>query len=152
MDHDTERALKGQLPFYSFNEERSNKYQMRVLTLLLYLISQNADITPNPDQSKIYRAPSATTVIKDKFREIEIFDIGFNIGNELDDSAERAWDCSMEHDKLVLNCSIEDENAAQIRYLEKTISELRREINMLKTEAYNSTCEAKKIWKKNTND
>lgn len=50
---------------------------IRVLQLLLYICSKNADITPNERQFKIYKKP--TIKIRDKFSEVKIDDVGVNI-------------------------------------------------------------------------
>lgn len=75
MDHDTKKILSiynRKETDFTFSRQKADKHQMRLITFLLYLISQNADIKKDPDQAKIYRKRSESSPIKDKFREIEI--------------------------------------------------------------------------------
>ena len=48
--------------------------------LILYLCSMNMDITENPEQKKIYRAPSKTSKPQDKLSEVRKWDVGYRIG------------------------------------------------------------------------
>lgn len=50
------------------------------LNLYLYVCSAEADIAPNPDHVKITRR---SAVIRDKYREIEVQDVGIRIGSAL---------------------------------------------------------------------
>lgn len=62
-----------------------NDYKMRIsrdIQLVLYLCASNADIEENPEQSKIYRFNNG--IIKDKYREIKIYDVGYKLFDEID--------------------------------------------------------------------
>ena len=62
-----------------------NDYKMRIsrdIQLVLYLCASNADIEENPEQSKIYRFSNG--IIKDKYREIKIYDVGYKLFDEID--------------------------------------------------------------------
>ena len=48
--------------------------------LILYLCSMNMDIAENPEQKKIYRAPSKTSKPQDKLSEVRKWDVGYRIG------------------------------------------------------------------------
>lgn len=50
------------------------------LNMYLYVCSAEADIAPNPEHSKITRR---STVIRDKYREVEVQDVGVRIGSVL---------------------------------------------------------------------
>ena len=54
----------------------------RDIQLVLYLCASNADIEENPEQSKIYRFNNG--IIKDKYREIKIYDVGYKLFDEID--------------------------------------------------------------------
>lgn len=46
------------------------------LQLILYICSENKEIEENPEQKKITRKPKSKEFIKDKFREVQIWDLG----------------------------------------------------------------------------
>lgn len=48
----------------------------KLVQLVLYICSENAEIDENPDQKKITRRPSTPDITKDKFREIRKWDVG----------------------------------------------------------------------------
>lgn len=48
--------------------------------LILYLCSMNMDIAENPEQKKIYRAPSKVSKPQDKLSEVRKWDVGYRIG------------------------------------------------------------------------
>lgn len=60
--------------------EYQTQVAARLLQLVLYIISENADIDENAEQKKITRKPSAGTPPKDVFREIRKWDVGIKIG------------------------------------------------------------------------
>ena len=65
------------------NEENQKKLSLfmgQCLQLVLYILAQNADITPDPEQATITKRGKT---IKDKYSEIRKWDVGFRIGNEL---------------------------------------------------------------------
>ena len=141
MNHDTKKLLsiynRNETEF-TFNRQKADRHQMRLITFVLYLISKNADIQKDPEQAKIYRERSSTSVIKDKLREVEIMNVGFNIGADEDDNG-REWDCSNDGDKLSLNWVHKNESSdedKQIKILEQTIADLRKENSSLKAESY----------------
>lgn len=51
--------------------------------MLLYIESANSEQEDNPEQSKVYRKPSPTTPIRDKFREVRQVDVGVHVGSTL---------------------------------------------------------------------
>lgn len=53
---------------------------MKIVNCLLYILSANADTKPSPVTASTYRK-SDPNFIKDKFREIEITDVGCRIGS-----------------------------------------------------------------------
>lgn len=54
--------------------------------LLLYICSMNSDIAENPEQKKIYKAPTAHTVSKDRISEVRKWDVGYRIGKIIRES------------------------------------------------------------------
>ena len=52
----------------------------KIFQVILYILAQNADITPDPEQATITKRGKT---IKDKYSEIRKWDVGFRIGNEL---------------------------------------------------------------------
>lgn len=62
---------------------KADRSQMRALAILSYILDGNSDIKPNPVQAKIYRKPDQNYIIKDKFREIQSFDVGFGFTNSI---------------------------------------------------------------------
>lgn len=65
------------------NISEADKSQMRALAILSYILDKNSDVKPNPTQEKIYRKPDQNYIIKDKFREIQSFDVGFEFANNI---------------------------------------------------------------------
>ena len=53
---------------------------MQCLQIVLYILAQNADIIPDPEQTTITKRGKT---IKDKYSEIRKWDVGYRIGNEL---------------------------------------------------------------------
>lgn len=58
-------------------------FWIKILQLILYLCADNADIKENEIQKSITRQPTSSENIKDKFREIRKWDVGFRVGNQL---------------------------------------------------------------------
>lgn len=56
------------------------------VNLLLYICSVNNDVQENPEQKKIYKAPSACSISKDKLSEVRKWDVGYRIGRIIRDS------------------------------------------------------------------
>ena len=64
-------------------------YKIRIsrdIQLILYLCASNADIEENPDQNKIYKFNHG--IIKDKYREIKIYDVGYQLFSDIDNLEE----------------------------------------------------------------
>ena len=55
---------------------------IRAFSLLLYVLSDNSDIVQDPDNVQTYR-PMDINNIRDKYREIKIFNVGYNMANLL---------------------------------------------------------------------
>lgn len=134
MDHDTKLLLSNySLDKSKFNRNDCDKRLMRALTFILYLISQNADIKTDEEQSKKYK-PIQESRIKDKFREIEIMNVGFNIGREIpsnNDDIHMGYKCSSKNDQFILewvNRDELDEKTDMIRKLESDIKALNQEL------------------------
>jgi hypothetical protein len=72
----SETAKQAQAPQKFPNVSEINRL-LTALNMYLYICSDGADVQPNPEQSKITRRSS---VICDKFREVEVQDVGFRIG------------------------------------------------------------------------
>jgi hypothetical protein len=54
-----------------------------MLQLVLYICSKNAEVDENPEQKKIYRKPKSETQIKDRYREIQKWDVGQKTGQNI---------------------------------------------------------------------
>lgn len=85
---DTNRTrMRNHPDLYSEKELRTikvnDKILFRAMQLYLYICSTEADIQDNPSQSKIYRPRTKGQPIKDRFRELEIKDVGIVIGATL---------------------------------------------------------------------
>lgn len=63
--------------------DESVRAVLRAMQLYLYVCSDQADIRDNLAQKKIYRSRAKGQPIKDKFRELEIKDVGVMIGETL---------------------------------------------------------------------
>lgn len=75
-------------------------YKIRIsrdIQLILYLCASNADIEENPDQNKIYKFNHG--IIKDKYREIKIYDVGYKLFNEEIDTLEEVEKEPKKHSK-----------------------------------------------------
>lgn len=57
--------------------------QLFAVQTILYLVSENKEVEPNPEQKRIYRPVLKGATIKDKHREIDIEDVGVRIGATL---------------------------------------------------------------------
>lgn len=57
---------------------------IKQLSLLLYVLSDNADIDQDSKNKKTYR-PIKLNAIKDKYREIKIMNVGYNIADQIND-------------------------------------------------------------------
>lgn len=55
----------------------------KMLQLVLYICSNNAEIEENPSQKKITRKPTDRKFIKDKYREVQIWDCGIKISEKI---------------------------------------------------------------------
>ena len=64
-------------------EDKSIEITAKLMQLLLYICSQNADIEENPFQKTVTKKPSSPEFIKDKFREIRKWDVGVRIANAI---------------------------------------------------------------------
>ncbi len=65
------------------NQEGQRKIALfmgQCLQIVLYILAQNADIIPDPEQTTITKRGKT---IKDKYSEIRKWDVGYRIGNEL---------------------------------------------------------------------
>ena len=54
--------------------------------LILYICSINSDVQENPEQKKIYKAPTAHSVSKDRISEVRKWDVGYRIGRIIRES------------------------------------------------------------------
>ncbi len=63
--------------------DESVRAVLRAMQLYLYICSDQADVRDNLAQKKIYRPRAKGQPIKDKFRELEIKDVGVMIGETL---------------------------------------------------------------------
>jgi hypothetical protein len=54
-----------------------------LLPYVLYLCSANADIAPSPEQRTIMRLPSAPEYTRDKYREVQRWDVGIRISTAI---------------------------------------------------------------------
>lgn len=59
------------------------QFLLSALNMYLYICSADADIQKNPEQSKIHRPRTPGAPIRDKFREIDVRDVGIVIGAAL---------------------------------------------------------------------
>ncbi len=57
-----------------------------LLQLVLYLCTQEAEVVPDPDQAAIYQPPRRA--IKDKGKEVQIFDCGADCAQQIRDHSE----------------------------------------------------------------
>jgi hypothetical protein len=53
----------------------------KYLQLILYICADSTDVEENPNQKEITRKPSDSRYIKDAFREIRKWDVGYRVGN-----------------------------------------------------------------------
>lgn len=60
--------------------DETREFAVDFVQLVLYICAENADITENESQAKIYRKPTRTL---DKFREIRQWDVGVKVSNAL---------------------------------------------------------------------
>lgn len=71
--------LEDELRLYNIND----KMLLRAMQLYLYICSAEADVRDNLEQKKIYRPRAEGQPVKDRFRELEIKDVGVVIGATL---------------------------------------------------------------------
>ena len=65
---------------YTVNDEKD--YFIRCITPLIYILSNNADIEQDPDNIDTFRGIDKANII-DKFSEVQIFNIGYNIAKDI---------------------------------------------------------------------
>lgn len=84
---DTMRTSQRNMPGLLFDMSEPMDYSVRIgliaMQLYLYVCSADADIRDNLEQKKIYRPREKGQPVKDKFRELEIKDVGVVIGATL---------------------------------------------------------------------
>jgi len=61
----------------------ADRNQKRIMNLLLYILSSNAEIDRNKEHKQVYKERKPDEPIKDKFREIDVLDVGIHIGSSL---------------------------------------------------------------------
>lgn len=59
------------------HSDEVKQFLKQILQVILYILAQNADITPNPEQATITRRGKT---IKDKYSEIRKWDVGVRVG------------------------------------------------------------------------
>ena len=75
------KRLGTQVSQRAVNEiESTRDLSLKVVQLLLYICAENADISENPEQSKIYQKRQN---VGDYFREIRKWDVGKHIGEQI---------------------------------------------------------------------
>lgn len=62
--------------------QKHNELIPKLIQLVLYLCAENKEVTPNPEQEKVYRQPKPQ-YIKDKVREVKKWDVGVETGIRL---------------------------------------------------------------------
>ena len=55
----------------------------KILQLVLYICAENKEVEENPEQKKITRKPKDKKFIKDKYREVQIWDCGNKISEKI---------------------------------------------------------------------
>jgi hypothetical protein len=63
--------------------EKTLRISKKLMQLVLYICAQNAEIAENPDQKKIYRKPKSEDSIKDRYREVQKWDVGKQTGENI---------------------------------------------------------------------
>lgn len=107
--------------------------QMRALAILSYVLDAESDIKPNPVQAKIYRKPLPNSPIKDKFREIESFDVGFDFAKSINQIKNVLYNPNIKSDMRddkqsdVIVETYDDFDVVEIERLKQQIAELKSE-------------------------
>lgn len=70
----------------------------QVIQLILYICAENKEVEENPEQKKITRKPKDKKFIKDKYREVQIWDCGNKISEKI-----RTFLVSNKHNNDVLS-------------------------------------------------
>jgi hypothetical protein len=63
--------------------EKTLKISKKLMQLVLYICAQNAEIEENPVQKKIYRKPKSEVILKDRYREVQKWDVGKQTGENI---------------------------------------------------------------------
>lgn len=113
------------------NISEADKSQMRALAILSYILDTNSDLKPNPIQAKIYRKPDQNYIIKDKFREIQSFDVGFEFANNINQIRKVMYNPSTNSNN---NDSIITDTKCSTNDLEAEVERLRRHVSELSAE------------------
>lgn len=119
--------------FINKNIPKADRDQVRALAILSYILDFNSDVMENPAQAKIYKKPNDNYIIKDKFREIQTFDVGFEFTNTLNNIKKVLFNPNI-IESSIADQSDNDKNAKSIMDMQQEINRLKRQIDELSSE------------------